>query len=115
MNNRGFTLIEMLGCVLLLGLVLCIGLFVNKKNLTTSLASLTNKDELIYEAAKNYVIDKDISFNDNNYACVDVADLVMNGYLNKSFVKNNYGKTVKVVRNNKTKFITNAYYDEYCD
>lgn len=115
MNRCGFTLIEMLGCIALLGIVLCIGLFANKNNLTTSLASLTDSDEVIYEAAKDYVIDKNISFNKDNYVCVSVSDLVLDGYLNKAFVKNNYSKAVKVVRNHKTKSITDTYYDEYCD
>ena len=51
MNNKGFSLIEMLGCVALLGIILCISLFINRKTLATSLSTLDNiSNNEIYKA-----------------------------------------------------------------
>ena len=40
MNKYGFTLVEMLACLGLLGIVLCLGLIVNRGTLSTSMTQL---------------------------------------------------------------------------
>ena len=116
MNKRGFTLIEMLGCIALLGIVLCLGLYVSKENLSTSLLRLRKvSDNEVYESARNYVVEKNVSFNESGYACVKVSELVEYGYLAQMNDKKTEGKIVKVIRDNHTKVITNVNYVDLCE
>lgn len=116
MNRRGFTLAEMLGCIALLGIVLCIGLFTSKGSLTTSLSRLRNvSDNEVYDSAKSYVIEKNISFNETDYVCVTVLELIEYGYLSQMNDKDIQGRVIKIVRDNKTKAINNIGYVDVCE
>ena len=46
MNRKGFTLIEFLGCMALLGVILAIGLYVTRGTLATALSTLTDVDPI---------------------------------------------------------------------
>ena len=52
MNRKGFTLIEFLGCMAILGVVLALGLYVTRGTLSTTLSTLTEISENeVYETA----------------------------------------------------------------
>lgn len=116
MNRNGFTLFEMLCCVALMGFVLSIGLYLSKDTLGATIESLEGySDNQVFKAANNYIIEKNINFNDLGYTCVTVSELIDYGYLkdvNDNDVKN---RIVKIVRNNDTKVITNTSYVDKCE
>lgn len=57
MNKYGFTLVEMLACLELLGIVLCLGLIVNRGTLSTSMTQLEKtSDNEVYDAVRKYVL-----------------------------------------------------------
>ena len=116
MNNKGFTLIEFLICLVMLGVVLVMGICASRNSLATSLVTLRSvSDNEVFKATKSYVISENISFNDKSYVCVSVRDLIDYGYLadtNDLVLKE---KIVKLKRNNITKVISNFEYVSNCD
>ena len=70
------------------------------------------KNNETFKAAKLYVMETNKTFNDEGYTCVNVSDLVSYGYLNYETYEE---KTIKVIRNNNTKVITNIDYVETCE
>lgn len=86
MNDcRGFTLIEMLGCLAILGIVLSLGVMASKETVSTSLTQFRSiSDNEVYEAARAYALENGNSFNDSGISCVNVNDLVLMGYLDKT-------------------------------
>ena len=116
MKKNGFTLIEFLASLAMLGIVLVIGLFASRNMLTTSLAGFRAvSDTEVFKAAKTYVNEKNISFNDKGYTCVSVRDLIDYGYLidmNDDKVKNMH---VKLKKNSLTKVISKAWYVDNCN
>ena len=116
MNKKGFTLIEFLMCLALLGIVLVIGLCASGNMLRTSLSSLRSvNDNEVFKAAKAYVLENNVSFSRKGYACVEVQDLVDYGYLldtNDEELKN---KIVKLKKNKRTKVIYDIGYTRNCN
>lgn len=79
MNRQGFTLVELLGCLALLGIVLAIGLYSSNEMMTTSLVKFRNvHDDEVFSSALEYVNDKDLSGN----IYVSVINLIDLGYIN---------------------------------
>jgi len=119
MNNKGFSLIEMLGCIALLGFILCISLFVNRKTLATSLTTLNNvSNNEIYKASESYVLEQKvnwINYNNEEYTCVTVKELVDYGYLRDNKVNDYRDEIVKIIREPKTKVINNVLFVDICD
>ena len=106
MNRKGFTLIEFLGCMALLGVILCIGLFVTRDTLSTALSTLTDVSiSQIYTATDTYIIENQTSWiNDGEeYTCIKIKELVDAGYFDSDEVINYQDECVKVVRDAKTK------------
>ena len=119
MNNKGFSLIEMLGCLALLGLVLCISLFINRKTLATSLSTLDNvSSNEIYKASESYVMEQKINwinYNNEEYTCLTVKELVDYGYLRDNKVSDYKDEIVKVTRNPMTKTINGVNFVDICE
>lgn len=115
MKKNGFTLVELLVSLAVLGIVLLMGIYATKGTVATSLIGLRNvSDNEIFVAARNYVIGENISMK-KGYTCMYVKDLVDYGYLgdtNSDEIKN---RLVKVSRNNKTKVIDKIKYVDVCD
>lgn len=106
MNRKGFTLIEFLGCMALLGTILGIGLFVTRGTLSTALSTLTDVSvSQIYNATDMYIIENQTSWiNDGEeYTCIKIKQLVDDGYFENDEVINYKNESVKVVRDMKTK------------
>ena len=114
MKKNGFTLVELLACLVLLGLVLTIGIIANKNALATSLTQFRNvSDNEVFIAARNYVDGENVSFK-KNYACVTVKELVDYGYLDAVNNADIQEKIVKVSINKKTKVINKITYVKKC-
>lgn len=115
MNNKGFSLIELLVGIFLISFVFFLGLTVSRKALSTSLSGISEvSDSEVYEAAKAYTYEKSIPFNDNNYTCITVKELIDSGYLREPNDTNIKNKIVKLTRNKTFKTITNIKYVNKC-
>ena len=109
MNRKGFTLIELLGCLALLGVILCIGLYTARGTLATALSTLTDASvSQIYNATNNYILENKITWinKGEEYVCVEIESLVDSGYFSEKDVVNYKNEFVRVVRDSKTKTIT---------
>lgn len=106
MNRKGFTLIEFLGCMALLGVILAIGLYITRGTLSTALSTLTDVSvSQIYSATDTYIVENQTSWiNDGEeYTCIKVKELVDAGYFDNDEVINYKNESVRVVRDAKTK------------
>ena len=92
MNRKGFSLIELMACLALLGIVLCIGLYVTRGTLSTALSTITGVTvNEIYDAAELYVVENSTKWiNDGEeYTCLTVNDLVDSGYFDDEEINKN--------------------------
>ena len=119
MNRKGFGLIELIGCLALLGLILGIGLYVTRDTLSTSLSTLTDVSvKQIKDAAVTYVTELKLSWinsNDEEYTCVTVEELIDAGYFHNDDVISYKDNFVKVFRNSKTRVIENVEILNECE
>ena len=118
MNRKGFSLIELLGCLLLLGIILCIGLYSTRGTLATALSTLTDvsKNE-IYDAAKMYVLEYDVTWVnvEEEYTCLTVNQLVDSGYFDDDEVTIYKDSNIKIVRDTKNKVINSVKMVDICE
>ena len=118
LNNRGFSLIELLGSLALLALILCIGLYSARGTLSTSLITLDSVSENeIKNAAELYVIENPVSWiNDGNeWTCIKTFDLVDKGYFDDNEVTSYKDKKIKLVRDSISKVITSVLIVDSCE
>ena len=118
MNNKGFTLVELLACLALLGIVLGIGLFVTKDTLSTTLTTLTDVSEKeIYDTAEIYVLENNVQWKiaDNEYTCITVNNLVEKGYFENDEVVSYKEKLVKLERDVQSKVIDSVRFVDECE
>ncbi len=120
MNRKGFTLIEMLACLAILGLVLGIGLYATKDTLATTFVDLNKvSDNEIFDTAEVYVQEYPRGWNTdtqgNEYTCLDVKELVDYGYFDETDVGSSFDKIVKIIRNMSTKVVIDRDYNESCE
>ena len=116
MNRKGFTLIDLLACLALLGIILLIGISVSRNTMSTSLVRLrTVSDNEVFSAANNYVLENNIYFNEHGYICINVSDLIDYGYLNDTNDNKIKNKIVAIYGNNNTKVITTTKYVDSCN
>ena len=118
MNRKGFSLIELLGCLAIMGIILCIGLYSAKGTLATTLSTLDDiSDNEIYNAAKTYILENKITWiNDEiEHTCITISALVDSGYFKENEVIAYKDKSVKIIREPITKVITNTTIVEECN
>ena len=118
MNNKGFGLIELLGCLVILGLIFGIGLYSARGTLSTSLTTLDQVSENeIYDMAEIYIMENNVSWinNDIEYTCIDIDRLVDMGYFEREEVSSYIDKFVKVVRDSSTKVINSTKLVDVCE
>ena len=115
MKKNGFTLVELLASLAILGLVLAIGIMANRRALATSLMRFRNiSDNEVFVAARNYVEGENVSLK-KGYTCVTVSELVDYGYLDATNSVDVEDKLVKVSINKTTKVINRIKYVDICE
>ena len=98
--KKGFTLIEVLGVIILLGLLALIVFpsVVNQMKKIDSNISESSK-KIIYIAADEYIADNKNKYQDNfdynSYIVVEIDSLVNNGYLANNIDTKNYKVSIK--------------------
>lgn len=118
MNRKGFSLVELLGCLAIMGMILCIGLYSAKGTLATSVSTLTDISvNEIHSAAKTYILENKITWvNDGTeHICITISTLVDAGYFKEFEVIEYKDKSVKIIRDPITKVITNTTIVEECN
>lgn len=118
MNRKGFSLVELLGCLAIMGIILYIGIYSAKGTLATSISTLNDiSDNEIYSAAKTYILENKITWvNDGvEHTCLTVSDLVDSGCFKENEVITYKDKSVKIIRDPITKVITNTTIVEECN
>ena len=125
MNKKGFTLIEILGVVIIITAIALlvvpnvVNRFSNKKNDIDKV-----NEELIISAAKLYVSEHVLEYpkEDSASYCININDLVDSGYLNEKVINiNNHNMineySVKVLINQETNnnFLYNLVKREDCE
>lgn len=119
MNKKGFTLVELLGCLLLLAVILCIGLYSARGTLATALSTLTDVSENeIYDTAKIYVLENGVTWinvGEEEYTCLTVKELVDKGYLETGKVNTYNNDYIKVIRKSDTKSILHVELLDSCE
>lgn len=116
MNNKGFTLVELLGCLVLLATILCIGLYSSRGTLATSLSTIDNISENeIINTAKEYIIENNTTWINNEYTCIKISELISMGYLDEQSTTSYNNKIIKITRNPQTKVITNSTIEDKCN
>lgn len=119
MNRKGFSLIELLGCLVLLAIIMCIGLYSARGTLATTLSTLNDVSTgEISDAAINYVLENSttwINSNDEEYTCLTVDELVDGGYFKDEDVKSYKDKQIKVIRDSKIKTINSSRLVDECN
>ena len=116
MNNKGFTMVELLCSIAILGIVLIMGICAARGSLANSLMATGNvADEDVYRAARNYVLDNDNRYGNSYSVCVSVQTLIDYGYLSKIGSKRVKNKLVKVSRDDGTFEIYDIRYTNSCN
>lgn len=116
MNKKGFTLVELLASLVILGVIIVIIVHVSSGTLATSSLQIDRiSDNHIFDAARSYVMEQSVTFNDDGYVCVSVNDLISYGYFDNTIEDNLKSKIIKVSRNNTTKVIESIYYVNGCN
>ena len=118
MNNKGFSLIELLGSLIILGLILGIGLFSARGTLglVDDKMNLVSENE-IFDAASLYVIENPRKWiNDGDeYTCFSILELVDYGYFDDSEIVEYRDNSIRIVRNSNTKVVENVIFVDSCE
>lgn len=118
MNNKGFSLVELLGCLMLLLTILCIGLYSARGTLARTFSVLDSIDENeIYNASEMYVLEYNVKWNNGieEYTCLTIRELVDKGYFNTDEVSSYIDKEVKVIRDSETKVVSDVKVVDVCE
>ncbi|THF82192.1 prepilin-type N-terminal cleavage/methylation domain-containing protein [Cohnella fermenti] len=85
-NQRGMTLIELMGVVVIIGIIVAIAIPLISSAVSKSRDKADEATiQTVYEAVQRYIIDNEATFGeDTDGASVNVSDLVANGYLQKA-------------------------------
>lgn len=119
MNNKGFTLVELLVWLLLVGIIFGLGFGLIRGTRSTALTDIDKIGENeIYNTAKIYVLENNVNWNiedSNVYSCVGINDMISNGYFELEEVKKYQNQFVKVIKNNDTKVIIDLQILKECN
>lgn len=121
MNNKGFTLVEFLVTLLIVGIIFTVSNYV-----ITNTFSMTNKNALeitinnIKSSSKDYIyefIDNSDwidNYDNTEYVCISIGNLIEKGYFNDSILNERIKKEylVKVIRNKINHNIIDSIYRE---
>ena len=121
MNNKGFTLVEFLVTLLIVGIIFTVSNYV-----ITNTFSMTNENALeitinnIKSSSKDYIyefIDNSDwidNYDNTEYVCISIGNLIEKGYFNDSILNERIKKEylVKVIRNKINHNIIDSIYRE---
>lgn len=89
MKSKGFTLIELMGVLVILGLVITVSSIIVVNQIDKSKDKISAATEkLIFVAADNYIEDNinDYPKINNNLYCISISTLINNNLLEKSII-----------------------------
>ena len=110
-DEYGFTLTEVLACLVILGIIAITVVFVIRGTMASSLTQIdTTHDNQILDAARNYSLEINKPFK-NGYECITVKELVDYGYLNSM---DNLNRKIKITKNMQTRVIEKIEFDDNC-
>ena len=113
MNNKGYTLIEMLAAVTIIAIIFGVAFYLVRGTTATTLTQMGEiSDAQIYEAAKVYVTEVKKSFNSQGYTCITLQELADYGYLKNVDAPT---KMIKLTRDISTKVIQEIKYVNECN
>lgn len=118
LNNKGFSLVELLGCFVILTLILLVGLYSARGTLATTFSNLTGISENeIYDASEMYVMENQVTWinGDGEYTCLTVEQLVEDGYFNYDEVVEYKDRKIKIIRNSNTKVVSQVSLVDNCN
>ena len=112
MNKRGFTLVELIGTIVIL-LVLSLLVFPNLLNLIKNSKKdiSTSTKDFIYGQAKSYIYDNvnDYTLKEGNIYCIGLKDLVSKNYLNTPLKDAESGNDIDLSKQIEVKVNNNDY------
>lgn len=112
-DKSGFTLTEVLACLVVLGIIFITVTFLFRGTLATSLSQIdVIGDSQIYDAARYYSVEVNKPFKDG-YECITVKELIDYGYLNNNV--NGIERKVRITKNMQTKVIEKIEFDDKCN
>lgn len=118
LNNKGFSLIEILSVILILSIILAIAIPDTTYSIKKGKDKISSiNDEVILSAANIYVEEFQDELNwymDNNLniACFSTYKLEEKGYLTNDNLKSYRGKYIKVMQNNG---LNSYYFTDTCN
>lgn len=103
MNKKGFTLVELIGVVVILGLIALVAFpaLLNQINDSKKQVSDSQK-EIIISAAKSYVSENKNDYADKSSFEIPVSDLISGSYLDRNIVSSFSDNDIVVTFNNGT-------------
>ena len=113
MNNKGFTLVEALAVLVVIGIVFGVSFYIVRGTMASTLTQMDEaSDNQIFDSARAYILEGNKVFNSQGYVCVNVQELIDYGY-----VKNiqSSDRIVKIIRNEATKVIEEIKYVDICN
>lgn len=118
LNNKGFTLFELLISLVLLGVILGVGFYLARGTLATTMDTINSVSEReVLDAAEMYVLENSVSWNNdgNDYVCLSVLELVDMGYFDSDEVSLYKDKEIRLVRNSISKVIDTINLVDVCE
>lgn len=97
MKNRGFTLVELLGVIVVLVVLSLVAFPLIANQFTKSKGKISNATiSLVEEAASLYVDERpnDYEKTNGNQYCISLGQLIQDGKLNSPFVDSSTGKEI---------------------
>ena len=114
MNNKGFTLVELLVSLMLIGIFSVALVYFVSGTLSTAMTQIDDiSDNQVYEASKSYVIENNL-FKNSDYVCITVRNLVDYGYLD-NVSDDLKSKMIMVTRDSISKVIQTVKYVTECN
>ena len=103
MNKKGFTLVELIGVVVILGLIALVAFPALLNQIDSSKKQISDSQkEIIISAAKSYVDENKNDYADKSTFEIPVNDLIKNNYLSKGIISSFSDNEVIVTFNNGT-------------
>lgn len=112
MNRKGYTLIELLAVLAIIGIIFGLVIYYVRGTSASTMTQIDNiNDNMIFNAAKNYVLEMNKQYNQEGYLCINTNELVEYGYIKKIDID----KIIKITRNVKTKVVEKVEYVDICE